>query len=353
MPRKGGRGVRIAPGIHRDGTGYSVKFTVATKQHEKRFPADTPLELMQAWQLEERAYYLLCAQDDAPAKAERGSLAADVTHYLKTRVGRSGYKADRSHLQAWVTVYGPKPRHKLTTHDAQRALATWLSKGKSPKTIQHRRRVLRELYRALDGRGRRTPVDGVKIPSVPKPHPVPVSAALIQKVAKSLKAGKRHAKGYGSDSDKTHARFLVYALSGQRPIQIKLAKPEDFDHTLRLWYVRPVKGGHPIPLPMSAELAKAWARFAAVDAWGWFDSRSFSKTLRRHGWPTEVRPYALRHTFAIAHLLAGTDLGDVQGLLGHANIQTTRHHYAPVLLARLEAVRERRTLDLDDETGVP
>jgi len=65
------------------------------------------------------------------------------------------------------------------------------------------------------------------------------------------------------------------------------------------------------------------------------------------GWPKGIRPYQLRHTFAIDMLRSGADLGDVQGLLGHASIQTTRTFYAPILLSRLTSAVQRRNLGLD------
>jgi integrase len=95
------------------------------------------------------------------------------------------------------------------------------------------------------------------------------------------------------------------------------AKPADVDLKRRIWFVRAGKGGHAIPLPLTGDMVRAWQAFKAADAWGPFDSRSFSKTIRRHGWPKGIRPYNLRHTFAIDHLLAGTPIGDLQGLLGH------------------------------------
>ncbi len=162
-------------------------------------------------------------------------------------------------------------------------------------------------------------------------------------VADSLLKGKRSLKGYGGDSQVTYARFLIRALTGQRPCQVGRAKPEDIDRTNRIWWVRAAKGGKPIPFPLTDALDLAFVYFDTVKAWGEFDTRSFSKTLKRHGWPQRVRPYALRHSFAIAQLLAGTDLGDLQGLLGHANPQTTRI-YAPVLVSRLKAAVERRPL---------
>jgi integrase len=125
------------------------------------------------------------------------------------------------------------------------------------------------------------------------------------------------------------------------------AEPGDVDLKRRIWFVRAAKGGHAIPLPLTQDMIRAWKAFIAADAWGAFDARSFSKTIRRHGWPKGIRPYNLRHTFAIDHLLAGTDIGDLQGLLGHRQIETTRKFYGPILLARLKKATRGRRLRLD------
>jgi site-specific recombinase XerD len=61
-----------------------------------------------------------------------------------------------------------------------------------------------------------------------------------------------------------------------------------------------------------------------------------------------VRPYTLRHTFSIDHLTGGTDIGDLQGLLGHHRLETTRKFYAPVLRSRLKKASKRRRLKLAD-----
>jgi len=175
-------------------------------------------------------------------------------------------------------------------------------------------------------------------------------------VAASLKRGTTGQKRHGpkrtlalvhyAEPAKARARFLVRATTGQRPSQIMRAQPADVDVKRRIWFVRAGKGGHAIPLPLTRDMVRAWQAFASADAWGPFDTRSFSKTIRRHGWPKGVRPYSLRHTFAIDHLLAGTSIGDLQGLLGHAQIETTRKHYAPVLLALLKKTVGKRKLRL-------
>jgi integrase len=354
------RGVRqpaIATGIFPDDLGFEVRVHVNGHRYSKRFPPNHPLELMQAWQNDERAYRLRCLADDEAERGtvERGTLAGDVQHYLQKRKGRPGYKSDRSHLKAWADVHGKKPRHKLLRHDCEKQIGVWLQAKKAPRTIRHRIRALKELWHALDGLRVRTPLDGIKLPRVPKTTPVPVGDDVIIKVADSLKAGLTIKKRCGPkrklvtvrchEAEKTYARFVVYALSGQRPSQIGRALPRHVDHGNRIWHVTAGKGGYPTSFPLTEALDLAFQYFDKVDAWGSFNTRSFSKTLRRHGWPATVRPYALRHTFAIGQLLAGVDLGDLQGLLGHTSPTTTRI-YAPVLVARLKQAVEKRTLKL-------
>lgn len=353
---RGARGPAVARGIYPDRFGFEVRVPKCRNTiPPKRYPPGTPLAVMQQWQADEYAYYLrIKADDDAetPPVVTRGTFTGDVTTYLETRAGREGYKSDRSHLHAWELAFGTRERHRIKSHDCEKQISAWLEKNKAARTLRHRVRVLKELWHALDGPHARTPVDAIKLPRIPKRAPTPVSEALILAVAESLLKGKRHrkgigtGKGYGGDSQKTYARFLIRALSGQRPSQVGRAKPEHIDRANKVWWVQPSKGGHPIPFPLYDELDLAFQYFDKVSAWGAFDARSFSKTIKRHGWPADVRPYALRHTFAIGQLLRGTDLGDLQGLLGHTNPTTTRI-YAPVLVARLrEAVTRGATMRL-------
>lgn len=350
----------MAEGIYQDACGYLATVTESKLRKDLRFPPGTPIPFMEKWRIRIRADL---AEDAAQRDPEtptptRGTFAADLARYLPQIKGRVSYKADRSHLQAWLPQLGPRLRSAITPAHVRRAMAAWREAGKSARTIRHRIRVLRELYATLDGRHAAPPLAGVKLPKIAEPNPTPVSLKLIQTVAASLKRGlvrrrrcgpkRTFADVHCAEPEKTYARFLVRATTGQRPAQIMRAKPEDLDLTRGIWFVRPAKGGRAIPLPLTAEMVEAWAVFVTAKAWGPFDTRSFSQTIRRHGWPKGIRPYALRHTFAIDHLLGGTDLGDLQGLLGHRQIETTRHFYAPVLLARLKKVGANRTLKLVD-----
>jgi integrase len=323
---------RLAEGIWQDQYGLSGVVRVGDVYKEQRFPVGTRHDFIQAWRARTRAELL---EDRDAQRPATGTLEADAARYLTKIDHRTSHKSDRSHLSAWLPTLGRFLRSQIRTAQVQATIDRWREAGKSARTIRHRVRVLRELYQALDGPHARPPTKGLTLPKVSSPHPVATPWALVAKVAKSLKAGKRHAEGYGGDSDKAHARFLVRATTGQRPSQLMRAKPEDVDLKRRIWFVRAGKGGLQVPLPLNAEMVRAWKAFIKADAWGTFDARSFSKTIRRHGWPANMRPYNLRHTFAIDLILSGADLGDVQAALGHRQIETTRAHYAPVQLARL------------------
>jgi site-specific recombinase XerD len=76
------------------------------------------------------------------------------------------------------------------------------------------------------------------------------------------------------------------------------------------------------------------------DAWENFDASDYAKALYAAGWPKDVRPYQARHSVAIELGERGIDLADVSDMLGHADITTTRKHYAPILSSRLKKASE-------------
>lgn len=58
-------------------------------------------------------------------------------------------------------------------------------------------------------------------------------------------------------------------------------------------------------------------------------SRNLSRTLKEHGFK-HVRFHALRHTFATMARAAGVPMEDIQDLLGHTDISTTKNMYTHV-----------------------
>jgi len=350
MSRKGKR-KRVAEGVYEDATGLAATVKVHKRQIELRFEKGTSLEHIAAWRQSKRDALLEDLDEDAELLPAPGTFAEELAHYESRLEARVGFKSDRSHLRAWLPLIGSKPRRRVRSSHVTKAIRTWQRDGLSARSIRHRLRVLREMYRALDGRHAPTPVLGVKAPQLPAPHPVAVDWQNVREVAESLKRGKAVEKQHGPNKTtavaryaspaQTYARLLVLATTGQRPAQVMRAEPADVDLKRLIWMVRPAKGGRAISLPLDAAMVRAWRAFIAADAWGPYDSRSFAKTLRRHGWPDGVRPYQLRHTLAIDLILGGADLVDVQAALGHRQIATTQTYYAPLLLAR-----QRRALRL-------
>lgn len=329
------RRTRVIEGVYQDRYGLAACVKLRGVQREKRFAADTPLEILESWRIQTRAD--LDSESPQDPRAVAGSLQRDGLAFLKRKQGRVSYAADRSHLKAWFATFGHRSRRTITRDELERQIALWRSGGVSARTIRHRLRVLRECFQAFDGPKARTALEYIKLPPPPAPSPTAVPLKTIRKVAKALKKAQL---------TKDYARFLVRATTGQRPAQIMRATADDLDLRRRIWFVRPAKGGTPIPMPLNADMIAAWKYFAKAKAWGEFDTGRAADVLRAYGWPEDVRPYDLRHTFAIDLLLSGADLGDVQGLLGHSQIQTTRLHYAPILTARLRRVTDRRRLKL-------
>jgi integrase len=327
---------RVAEGIWSDKYGVSGLVKLGGVQREARFPHGTALEHIQSWRVQTRAE-LDAERGTVPVVT--GTLRADGEKWIKRKAGMACHAADRSHLAAWYPALGDRVRNSINRQHVETVMSTWRTHDPpvAVRTIRHRCRVLRELFHALDGAKGKTPLDEVSLPAVPAPQPAAVPLATIRAVAKRLKQAKRL---------KDYARFLVRATTGQRPAQIMRALPGDVDLRRRIWFVRPSKGGTAIPFPLNLDAVEAWKAFSKAKAWGPFDTGTAAATLRRYGWPEHVRPYDLRHTFAIDLLLSGADLGDVQGLLGHSQIQTTRTHYAPILTARLAKVTNRRRLKL-------
>jgi integrase len=259
--------------------------------------------------------------------AKRGTLQADVTAFLLTREGLEGYAADKSHLKAWTALYGARRRSQIKTVDIDLALAQWRTAGKSDQTILHRCRVLRVLWM--------TPIDDAQVPKPPKPHPIGLPANTISTVAANL------LKATGPKAAQHFGRFAVLATTLQRPCQMVRAQPVDVDLVRRVWQVRSAKGEPSHPVTLNDDMVIAWHAFIAANCWGQYRAPTFRKALRRAGFTRAVRPYNLRHEGAIFALENGADLGDVQGLLGHMHIETTRRNYGPLVDSRQRRVSER------------
>lgn len=327
MPRS--RRIRVSTGIYRDESGLAAVVKVRDIQREQRYPAGTPLEELRRWREATR----IELRRLAPA-ATRGTLQGDAERYLKQIRHLTSARTRRSDLKAWTARYATLSRARITPAVVRETISAWSDAGVAPKTINNRVQTLANLYRTLDGKRTRTPCDDIAPLHVPKTPPIAVDPAIIRRVERKLRQYQRD--GW-LDDGKTRARFMVLAACGRRPSEVMRTEPEDVDLERRVWSVRDGKGGWSPGLFLNDDMLAAWQAFIAAKAWGPFNTSSFARVLRSCGWPKGVRPYNLRHSVGISLSEAGIDLADIQAVMGHKRIATTRRFYVPVLGGRMEA----------------
>lgn len=91
---------------------------------------------------------------------------------------------------------------------------------------------------------------------------------------------------------------------------------------------------HPMSVRNYEKLIKKYADKARAD---------------NHPLPDSVSPHTFRRTRGTNLYRDGVDISVVSGLLGHANIQTTKDHYTSPSPEQLKAVAQRRTEMIPDE----
>lgn len=319
----------LAPGIYEDPYGREVRW-VDGRTRSKRFALDAPLEDLKKF----RARQVGQAKERQRAKAG-GSFVRDCVRFLAGRKHKSCYKSDRAHLKPWIVRFRRGSRFAIERAGVQLAVDEWVTHGYSPREIRHRVKLLHQLFHQLDP-GEKTPCDGVKLPKIGKSRKrPPVDALIVRDVALNLR--KQEILGRLRDA-KTRARFLVLALIGERPIQVERTTPADVDLANDVWRVPGAKGGERGLVALNHQQRAAWVLFAAAKAWGKYDRSSFSKTLRRNGWPKGVQPYQLRHTVAQTLKDFGVALDQIQDHLTHTTPLTTSDFYVGPSLPQLRQV---------------
>lgn len=336
MPRKVPRQT-LARGIYRDGHRLELRVTLNGITDIAHLPGDTELDDAKRY----RARMLARAQTAHP-RPKALTLAADIVAYLKLQTHQVSYRNKKAMLAHWSDRLGHLPRHRITAQAVAAMRIVWLDKGIKPKTINHRVAILRHLYATLDGKHAPTPCDEIAPLPVPRTPIRRVSETTILTVDQRLQALEQDAEKPGRkfDGAKTRARFRVLVTTGRRPSEVMRAEPSDVDLEQRVWVVRDGKGGWSPGIFLNADMLAAWRLFIAADAWGKFNLSSFGDTLRRAGWPKDVRLYNLRHTTLIEAIERGGDMADVQTLAGHKSIATTRI-YTGVRHSRMQQISER------------
>jgi site-specific recombinase XerD len=305
---------KIATGVYQDQWGIRAVVDVAAGRKTKRFDRGTPLREIQRWRNQTKVKLEIKHPQRRPGVIGRGTFSSDVKRYLK-HLTIASWKSRRSELRAWEAEFGRKKRRLLTSDHVRAVVKLWADKDVPPKTILNRVRALTAMYHALDGGDAWTPADGVRLPRVVKRKPIHVTVETIRDVeAKLREAGDA----------KMHARFMVLAATGARPVHLKRAKAIDVNISARLWNVPSAKGGEPVELWLNDDMLAAWDAFIAADAWGDFDATEYAKAVRAAGWPEGVPPYNAKHSFGRALGERGVDLETIRDWFGHTDTDTTR-----------------------------
>lgn len=310
---------RIDRGIYQTPYGFRIMMSIGGKLETKRFPPSYTLSALQRWRDEHIRLH-------RPHRAIRGTLAADVEHYLKAVAAMPTFSDRERQIEAWLVRFGKRPRWTLRPDELRAQLADWRT-TLAPNTCNHRRSALSHLYTVLDGKSAYNPLRDVPPYKLPPPIKRGLPLATILTALRRVK-GKQ-----------TRVRLLVLLWTGMRPSELMRVGLGDLDLDRGRCYVRTAKGGPPREIALNRSAIKAFKVFARREAWGPFSVQSIRKSLVRASKQAPALPifrvYDLRHSFALALREAGADLSDIQAQLGHTDISLTKR-YAPTVLEKLE-----------------
>jgi integrase/recombinase XerD len=273
----------------------------------------------------------------------RGPLAETLNAFLRSLEGknrseltRRAYHTDLLQFFIWLkenNSYATSP-DKITKVDVTEFLSACARRGLSGLSRARKLAALREYYRYLVDHELiiKAPTNGVETPkkehnvrsflAPPEYHSVLVAAA-------------------GSSRD--YAIFQVFLQTGVRVSELCDLRLGDLEMNVRpypLLHVRNGKGMRSRTLALERKVAQALKNYLVQrgeslcdavflnysgDAIGERGVRKIvAKYVRAAGISKKVSPHSLRHTFATQKAEKGVSTYQLQGWLGHANLNTTQ-----------------------------
>jgi integrase len=364
----------IAPGIYRMENGsFRVVARVGDRKtgprpKEKRFPKDTALKTMKAWQEDQRS--ALRREKLRPVK---GTLADGVERYLALPEVKAlvAYKDRVREISAWLKGFGHLQRHLITPEQVRAQLNQWrYDDNLAAQTCNLRRHAFGHLYTLLDGKNAYNPVRDVPKFKTPKPTAKWLPYETIEAVFGVMRRNE------------TIARLMLMAYAGYRPSEIKRTQPSDVLPFLDLpepfAIKRCGKGGNPVSMPLTPKAVDAWRllikALGILDATPdqWTAKMRFGTSSMNHNWKDAMRRagdnavaeaekaganadtlraialrfepvhcYRLKHSFAVRLLIACDNKELVQKALGHTSEKTTSIYTMMAVDPRLtEAIKK-------------
>lgn len=269
--------------------------------------------------------------------------------YLRYELNRSpltveAYSRDISQFQIWLS---PKDSENVdfttvTSSDVRAWLSSLAKKGENPRTLRRKIISLRTLFKWMMKTGiiRKSPLQDVPLPKIPKPLPDLVKPSEIEEALKNLNEenesekeakspmeslvvemlytlGIRRAELIGINDEDISFPNSEIKVTGKRSKQRIIPVPQKLLFKIKTWqeyrdknFLRPedespllvVKGKRISPQQVYSIVHQALA-----------DSSARKKS-----------PHALRHSFASGMLNGGAEIDSVREFLGHASLATTQ-----------------------------
>lgn len=323
MTRSPGRGVYDWPQSPR------AVVRVGPHRRDKRFPKDTPIRTIRAWQDETRT-----TLRTLPADRSSGTLADDAPRYLAIVSSQIESHVDRARdVGYWVAAHGTIRTAELYRHVGKlnETLAGW-RKERSASTCNHRRDALTNLVRVIVGRkAARDLADDLIRFKAPPPVPRARPRDEIASVLSWLREGS-----------KTRARLELLHWTGMRPSQMARLEPTAFHLDARIPYVEVPRGkfGRLARVPLVPPGVAAARAFVDAGAWGpWSVSAANTRlvTAAKKAGVAPFTTYVIRHSFA-TELRHHADVADIQSLYGHTDPRTTEIYAVPDLAKQHAAI---------------
>lgn len=336
-------------------------------KRRKRFPLDTPIDVMVAWRTEQldalttaRAARVRATAADpvttaARRHADANTFRQDVELYLEEKIDPTLHPCTKTQFARWLRQaartdeLGRYPRHLITGGMWTKLVAQWERSGvPSHETAGGRRRIVPPgplavdtvhkirtcfigFYSTMDA-GLGLPNPARLIPRRQTSDPEPRGIAMAQALEILAHVGR------SGEPTRTAARLTLMCVLGLRPVEIMRIRPAtDWHKAEQQLIVRTAKGGKARTLPLGDRAVAALELLDRLKGWGTFTSapaaRMFHDAVKAAKLTAlePLRPYDLRHTFGTELYRQTKDIKATGAAMGHRNLtQTERYVEASV-----------------------